>query len=581
MKKVFTLIAVVCAVVLALLIVLRLVEVLSRGEAETKRASAPITVLLERATVGTIRDVGSFTGSLEADSTFTVSPKVAGRVTEVNFKLGDKVSHGDVVARLDDREQLLAVQEQQAALLVAQAEVDSAVAEVEKAIVEIRSEEAGVESAKAQIEAAEVSVENAEVNVQSELVQLKSTLVKIKNAQNDVTTARNTIASEQANLAGAEAQLNLARQNLEREQKGLRDETSSQAELDAAQANFDVQSANVKVAAAKLATARNSLAIAETEVEMAENDRDVAQSKVDIARSNLKIAQTSVTIAKTDLVNAQAKVANAKTAKTIADKRVVIAREQVRKQEAVLDAARERHSYTIIRAEWRKDEGSPTRFVAERLVDPGALLAVNAPIMAIIDSARLKVAVTAVERDFARLSVGQQADVFVQVSQDGNPRSPENAFTGTIIRKAPVIDDASRQGRFEIEIDNADGRLHPGAFARIDIVFATRTDAIILKEDAIVTRDDRTGVFVSQNQPDGTMTAAFVPVTVGIRSGTLVEAIASTPEDRRRLADGRIVTMGNHLLKDGAAIRLPEQGAWKTPDADVDATPAPAPSAAP
>ncbi|MGN0878340.1 MAG: efflux RND transporter periplasmic adaptor subunit [Oligosphaeraceae bacterium] len=560
MKKVFTLIAVACAVALALLVALRLVAVLSREDTQAKRDAAPITVLLERATVGSIQDIGSFTGSLEADSTFTVSPKVAGRVTEVNFKLGDKVSHGAIVARLDDREQLLAIQEQQAALLVAQAEVDSAVAEVEKASVEIRSEEAGVESAKAQIEAAEVSVENAEVNVQSELVQLRSTLVKIRNAQNDVTTARNTIASEQANLAGAEAQLNLARQNLEREQKGLRDETSSQAELDAAQANFDVQSANVKVAAAKLATARNNLDIAQTQVEMAENDRDVAQSKVDIARASLKIAQTSVTVAKTDLVNAQAKVANAKTAKTIAEKKVVIAREQVRKQEAVLAAARERHDYTIIRAEWNKGEGAAERLVAERLVDPGALLAVNAPVMAIIDSARLKVAVSAVERDFARLSVGQQAAVFVQVSQDGNPRSPENAFTGTIIRKAPVIDDASRQGRFEIEIDNADGRLHPGAFARIDIVFATRTDAIILKDDAIVTRDDRTGVFISQDQPDGTMTAAFVPVTIGIRAKNLLEVIAGSDSDRRRLVEGRIVTMGNHLLKEGSAIRLPEQG---------------------
>lgn len=37
--------------------------------------------------------------------------------------------------------------------------------------------------------------------------------------------------------------------------------------------------------------------------------------------------------------------------------------------------------------------------------------------------------------------------------------------------------------------------------------------------------------------------------------------------------------MGNHLLKDGSAIRLPEQGAWKSPG--DDATPAAAPSAAP
>lgn len=558
MKKVFTLIAIVSAIALVLLIAVRLSTVLGKDNAQVKREAAPVTVKVEPVVIGTIRDIGSFTGSLEADSTFTVSPKVTGRVTEVNFKLGDTIAHGDIVARLDDREQLLAIQEQQAALLVAQAEVDSAQAEVDKAIVEINSAEANVASAQAQVESASVNVENAQVQIASEEVQLKSTLVKIKNAQNDVTTARNNIASEQANLAGAEAQLYLARQNLEREQKGVKDETSSQADLDAAQANFDVQSANVKVAKSKLATAQNNLAIAETQVEMAENDRDVAQSKVDIARSNLKISQTNVTIAKTELVNAQAKVANAKTAKVIADKKVIIAREQVKKQEAVLDAARERHDYTIVRAEWKKAEGAGKRFVADRLVDPGALLAANAPIIAIVDNAKLRVAVTAIEKDFARLSVGQQAQVFVQVSQDGNPRSPENSFTGTIVRKAPVINDVSRQGRFEIEVDNTHGKLHPGAFARIDIVFATRENAIILTEDAIVLRDEKEGVFISAHDKDNKLVAKFIPISLGIRNGNRLEAIPLNPQDKDVLSKAHIITLGNHLLKDGAAIRTPE-----------------------
>ncbi|MBP5640255.1 MAG: efflux RND transporter periplasmic adaptor subunit, partial [Victivallales bacterium] len=444
------------------------------------------------------------------------------------------------------------------ALLVAKANVDSAKAEVDKAVVEIRSAEANVESAKALIESAEVQVENNIVQVESAKVTLKSTLVKIKNAQNDVTTAQNSIASDKANLAGATAQLNLAKQNLDREQKGVRDETSTVADLDEAQANYDVQKANVSVAESKLATAKNNLSIAETQVEMAENDRDIAQSKVAIAESELKISRTKVTVAKTDLVNAIAKVDNAKTAKSIADKQVLIALEQVKKQEAVLAAARERHSYTIIKAEWAKNDGSGKRFVSERYADPGALLAVNSPIISIIDNAKLKVAVTAIEKDFARLQVGQKATVYVQVSQDGDPLSKDNEFQGTIIRKSPVIDDVSRQGRFEIEIDNADGRLHPGAFARIEIVFSRHEDCIILPEDAVVQRNDSNGVFIS-NMKDGQLTAVFIPVNIGIIYKHKMEIIPVKPEDRSRLLKASIITMGNHLLKDGSAIRLPDE----------------------
>lgn len=556
MKKIFSLVGIICLVTLAVLIVWRLQKELTAQEAVKENKPAPVTVQLTEVRTGSISDIGNFTGSLEADSTFTISPKASGRITELNYKLGDTIKYGDIVARLDDREQLLAVQEQKAALLVAQANVASANAEVDKAEVEINSELANVESAKAQVESAEVAVENAEVQVTSAEVALKSTLVKIKNAKNDVVTAENNIASEKANLAAAEAQLTLAQQNLDREQKGLRDETSSQADFDAAQSNFDVQSASVKVAKSKLNTAENNLAIAKTDVEMAENDRDIAASKVDIAKSDLKIAHTKVTIAKTSLVNAQAKVANARTAKVIAEKQVVIAEEQVKKQEAVLAAAEERHSYTIIKAEWRKGEGAAERFVSERHVEPGALVAVNSSIISIVDNAKLKVAVTAIERDFARLNVGQKAVVFVQVSQDGNPKSKDNQFIGTIIRKSPVIDDISRQGRFEIEIDNKDGKLHPGAFARLEIQFAKHDDVLLVPTDALCQRDDKPGVFLSTGTGDD-LKAAFIPVTTGIKFGHTLEIVPAKPEDRERLAKGSVVTIGNHLLKDGTEIRLP------------------------
>jgi multidrug efflux pump subunit AcrA (membrane-fusion protein) len=49
-----------------------------------------------------------------------------------------------------------------------------------------------------------------------------------------------------------------------------------------------------------------------------------------------------------------------------------------------------------------------------------------------------------------------------------------------------------------------------------------------------------------------TARASFVPVTVGIISGELVEVLE--PQ-----ISGSVVTMGNHLLEDGSNIMLPEK----------------------
>jgi RND family efflux transporter MFP subunit len=68
----------------------------------------------------------TFTGTLEAHAEFLVAPKVSGRVEEVAVDLADRVTRGQVVARLDDAEYQQAVAQAEADLAVARANLAEA-----------------------------------------------------------------------------------------------------------------------------------------------------------------------------------------------------------------------------------------------------------------------------------------------------------------------------------------------------------------------------------------------------------------------------------------------------------------------
>ncbi|NLG13362.1 MAG: efflux RND transporter periplasmic adaptor subunit [Lentisphaerae bacterium] len=455
MKKIFALIGILLLLGLGGLIVFRLIEKTRPVEEQKSSSAAPVTVLLAEVKRGDVADIGNFTGSLEADSLFNISPKTAGRLKTLNYNIGDVVTLNDLVAVLDDEEQQQAVNEQSAALVVCEAEVKSALANVMNA-------KAGILSAETEVKAAESGVKSAE------------------------------------------AQQVLAKRELDRHTQLRKEDLNTQAELDSAKATYEVQ-----------------------------------LSEVDIARSKVEIATTGVAIAKTKLA--------------IAETQVAIAESQVVKQKAALEAARARLGYTRITAAW--EGGSDKRLVAQRFVDPGAMLSVNSPIICVVDISKMRAIVSTVEKDYARLKLGQSARVFVDAYRQGAPGSKEPYFSGKIVRIAPVITEVARQGRVEIEIDNPSGYLKPGMFARIEIEFDRHKDCYLVPSEAIVRRDDVTGMFFSVgNEPE--MTVEFVPIVTGIRYGQIVEVSPVKPE-QESFFNGRIVTMGNHLLRQGSLIRLP------------------------
>jgi len=276
---------------------------------------------------------------------------------------------------------------------------------------------------------------------------------------------------------------------------------------------LDQTRAELAVAKANLEETRSALDNAQREYDRVKALRDkkiASQSELDTAEANLTAAE------------AKQKVAAA----------------QINQKEAALKADEVRLSYTKIVANW--DTGPETRIVGERYVDEGTMLAANSPIVSILEVGTLIAVIQVIERDYTQVQIGQEATVTTDAF-------PGRTFTGRISRIAPLLKESSRQARVEIELDNTDESLKPGMFVRVEIEFKNRTDAILVPTSALAKRDDQQGVFLADLER---MTAHFVPVQFGIINAGLMEVLDPP-------LSGWVVTLGQHLLEDGASIVLP------------------------
>ena len=171
------------------------------------------------------------------------------------------------------------------------------------------------------------------------------------------------------------------------------------------------------------------------------------------------------------------------------------------------------------------------------------MLKANEPIVSVLDIDVLKAVVHVTERDYAKVQPGQAVGVTTDAAAG-------RTFTGRIMRVAPLLREASRQARVEIEVPNPQRLLKPGMFIRAQINLGTRENAVVVPRSAIVRRNGRRGVFVADRQA---LTARFAPVTPGTVEGDLAELV----DPPTSLEGAWVVTLGHHLLEDGSAITLP------------------------
>ena len=86
------------------------------------------------------------------------------------------------------------------------------------------------------------------------------------------------------------------------------------------------------------------------------------------------------------------------------------------------------------------------------------------------------------EKEFRKIAPGQNAEVVVDAL--GGAR-----FVGTISRISPTVDPQTGTFRARVEVPDATRTLKPGMFARVNIVYERRQNALQLPRTAILDAD--------------------------------------------------------------------------------------------
>lgn len=190
------------------------VEAKSDSPAESSRTPTLTTVrALTRSVAAAVQATGSFVAKESSD----VAPQAAGRVIETPVDVGDFVKKGQLIARLDDRDPRLRLEQAEASEQQAQAAVRQAQSRIglgagqpfdANAVPEVLSAKAASESAAAQAKQAEADAKRYENLVMTGDVS--------RSAYEKARTSADT-ALAQANSARQqyEATLNAARQNFQ------------------------------------------------------------------------------------------------------------------------------------------------------------------------------------------------------------------------------------------------------------------------------------------------------------------------------------------------------------------------------
>ena len=174
--------------------------------------------------------------------------------------------------------------------------------------------------------------------------------------------------------------------------------------------------------------------------------------------------------------------------------------------------------------------------VSSRDIKLGQHVSVNETAFRVTDNSKLVAYLQIPQSELVKFAAGHTALVEVD-------SAPGESYPATIARISPTIDTRNGTFRATAYVDNQDGVLVPGMFARFTIAYEKHEDALLVPESALVIEDDEIAVYVVAG---GEVTRRIIET--GVTAGNQVEVLAGLE------ADDEIVVVGHTGLRDGSKV---------------------------
>ena len=241
---------------------------------------------------------------------------------------------------------------------------------------------------------------------------------------------------------------------------------------------------------------------------------DPERRKLDLAAAKARLAQARAELANQQRKTKRIRELRSQNVSSIqqleeAETMLALARSSVSAEEAAVGVAERRVRDSSVAAPF-------AGLVARRSVELGEFVQPGTSLFELVALDPLEAIFSLTELDTERVRVGQRVDITVGAF-------PGRVFEGRVTFVAPTVDPDTRTLRIKAEVDNAEGQLRPGLFARINLGVAERSDVLMVPAEALIQRVGGASIYRVKATEGSEGRVERVSVEVGSTDGDFVE----------------------------------------------------------
>lgn len=202
--------------------------------------------------------------------------------------------------------------------------------------------------------------------------------------------------------------------------------------------------------------------------------------------------------------------------------RNIVSREAYDKTKYELETTRAAYDVAALNLREAEIKAPIDGVISQRYIKAGNAITVGAQAFRITRLDRLQAAIYVPERDIHKLAPQQRATVWVDAW-------PEQRFGAQLLRISPVVDAQSGTVKVTLQMDAGQRQLKPGMFARVEILYDRREQALLVPRDAVLAEDAAQSLFVvSGNRAQrrsvhiGYSDAQHIEIMQGLKAGEQV-----------------------------------------------------------
>ncbi|MCW9709189.1 efflux RND transporter periplasmic adaptor subunit [Fodinibius salsisoli] len=174
--------------------------------------------------------------------------------------------------------------------------------------------------------------------------------------------------------------------------------------------------------------------------------------------------------------------------------------------------------------------------ISDRMIKVGNMINSDQEVYQITDFNPLLAVLNVPEHEMDKLKKGQPALIQVDAITS-------QTFEGTVLRISPTVDPETGTFEVTVSIQDESRRLKPGMFGRVQIVYDTRENALMVPKNAVMNEDGTSSVFIINSS-----LAYRKTIRTGYENGENIEVLEGiSPADT-------VVTIGQSSLQDSSLV---------------------------